>query len=111
MESAKASLEMMRALNELTDGLKQAAPPLYRACSQMLSAVSETDLTGYIRAADIIDKASVDEKDAMLLLTVQWMCQVLHAANSDRLLKDILLELFPDSKLFKLTPGCNITEL
>lgn len=109
--TAKESLEMMRALSELTEGLKEAAPLLYRTCSEMLKATSRQDAMGYFNAAQLIDKASVDEKDAMLLLATQWICSVLTAASHDQLLKDILSELFPDSKLLLLTPGCIITEL
>lgn len=101
----------MRALNELTEGFKEAAPRMYKIFSEMLKATSKTDMMGYINAADLVDKASVDDKDAMLLLSAQLICTVLTAASEDQLLKDILSELLPDSKLLKLTPGCKIAEL
>lgn len=109
--TAKQSLDMLRAINELTEGLKESAPLLYRTLSQMMLATSGVDHSGYLWAMDLIDKASVDEKDALLLLATQWMATVLYHQQMDPILGDMLKEIFSDSKILKLTPGCDITEL
>lgn len=99
--SQNASLEMLRALGELTKGFQETAPLLRDTVRQMYAMISGKDQMGYFNAADKIDNASVDEKDIMLLLAVQWICQILHAASKDKALLETLKSIYPDSPLLE----------
>jgi hypothetical protein len=95
------SLEMLRALNELTKEFKKTGPLFFEVVGLMRKATSGQDAYGYLEAADKIDSASVDEKDVMLLLSTQSLASILGAISDDPSLKATFKEKFPDSQLIQ----------